>query len=134
MEDYHGAILKLDPTHSHSPLPAVFLIHEMSVRGHWPYKPDRPLELFDPTIRVLHHVIDDEAELADVEEAGDGAYTPTLLFTTPFWDTKFLEQFKESSRSLNSWKILDGPDEWNGTAQNNIDKFLAKEDDESALA
>ena len=43
LEQFHGKPVILDPNHSHSPFPALFLIQEMRTRGFHPWFTDQPI-------------------------------------------------------------------------------------------
>ena len=45
LKEYHGRAINLDPDDPRVPFHGAFLFHEMRVRGRWPLRADRPINL-----------------------------------------------------------------------------------------
>jgi hypothetical protein len=43
LQPYHGKAVALDIQHQYAPFPSLFIIHEMRVRGSYPFQPTEPM-------------------------------------------------------------------------------------------
>ena len=142
----------LDIRSSNTPFPALFLIHEMRVRGFHPFKPTQPPITSNPTFQDWidsSGVFDYEAGafLRDRPSGGGGGgrrrndkFSITFVTDTPDLSSKEVPlaegemlldlnqntvmEILAATRAMPSWKacIAEGLS-WDGTAEENIEKY-----------
>jgi len=137
---YHGKAINLDADDRHAPFPAIFLVHELRVRGFRPFEQE-PDDI--PTISPFQDwmTIDDDVtsttgsindipnfsagnKAASVEpENYSGGPGPGMMSLPPLND-QTIQAILTASRESVSWKacMLEGTS-WDGTAEENIEKY-----------
>jgi hypothetical protein len=149
LQDYHGKAVALDVKDPHVPIPSLFIIHEMRVRGFHPFAPLNPsipndtlwqnwIEsdgVYDP---VSHSFKRDGPPLP--ADNGHSSITALPQFPTATTNTGGASSNKHSvlplnadviadilaaTRAMPSWKACEeeGTTTWTGTAEENIHKY-----------
>lgn len=146
LQPYHCKVIAIDTVHRFSPFPGLFIIHEMRVRGHNPFRPTR----FDLTsiawadwILQDGTILDDKvAFIHDLPEtsgsndggapshsqpssslnpgnANSGDYTVEL-------NDQVIADILAASRTMPTWRAcqMEGTT-WAGTAEENIKEYVS---------
>ena len=146
LEPYHGRAINLCPG-DHLPFHGAFLVHEMRVRGYWPFREDRPISLpipwpnWDPRDGDDDDYSDDDSDddhdhnknpdKANYDHpASSHITTPfrqqpkTFTPTNPFSNPTELQAMKDSFAKQPNWKsaVIEG-ETWEGTAEENVNKW-----------
>jgi hypothetical protein len=149
LQEYHGKAVALDVKDPHVPIPSLFIIHEMRVRGFHPFAPLNPsipndtlwqnwIEsdgVYDP---VSHSFKRDGPPMP--ADNGHSSITALPQFPTATTNTGGASSNKHSvlplnadviadilaaTRAMPSWKACEeeGTTTWTGTAEENIHKY-----------
>ncbi|KAI0263011.1 hypothetical protein BC834DRAFT_971563 [Gloeopeniophorella convolvens] len=149
-QQYHGKVIALDNRDRHAPFPALFIIHEMRVRGFHPFRPLAPAVDDDPPWQdwILSDGVADasgalirgcpkgsnfgsvapacaaDIQLPQVQPPTDSGSadgkTPLVL------NQDVIADILAATRAMPSWKacMVEGMS-WSGTAEENSQKYTA---------
>ncbi|TRM66516.1 hypothetical protein BD626DRAFT_545722 [Schizophyllum amplum] len=149
---YHGKAIALDVSDRYAPFATLFLIHEQRVRGHWPFAPvvpDLPQDtawqdwivssgyLRDPASTdsplfqrdwPQHDPTSSEASSFHPVSGGPATSTGLAL------NDDVVAQILDATRNSLSWKtsVLENTS-WEGTAEENIEKYQRVMGDDNPL-
>jgi len=145
LEPFHGRAINIR-VGNRLPFHGAFLVHEMRVRGHWPFREDRPISLPIPWPKwAPRNCGDDHDDKGDDDDdqnnnsdstskhqydlslsanAGTGQQPKTFTATNPFSNPAELQVMKDSFAKQPNWKaaVIEG-ETWEGTAEENINKW-----------
>jgi len=139
---YHNKAVALDNMHKYAPFPSTFIIHEMRVRGHNPFAPTQPEVptdlpwqdwitshgIFDNVSQsfkrdaVPVHRRDMNTQLQMQPTSADPPSGSRALAL----NADVIAEILAATRAMPSWKAcqIEGTS-WQGTGQDNIDKYLS---------
>ncbi|KAF8555655.1 hypothetical protein OG21DRAFT_1460685 [Imleria badia] len=139
---YHGKAIALQPSHRYAPLPSLFIIHEMRVRG---FNPFQPIDPSLPHDLVWQDWILSDGEFgntdtvsSDRSPSGNQSAQPlqqVQLMPTVSGHTGgrrlalnagIISEILAATRAVPSWKAcqVEGTS-WTGTAEENIQKYIS---------
>ena len=145
LEQFHGRAINLRAS-NRLPFHGAFLVHEMRVRGHWPFREDRPIPLPIPWPKWApcnggddHDDKDDndddqnhnpdptsksQYDISFSANVGTGQHPKTFTPTNPFSNPAELQVMKDSFAKQSNWKaaVIEG-ETWEGTGEENINKW-----------
>jgi hypothetical protein len=148
--EYNGKCVALDIDDRHAPFPALFLIHEMRVRGFHPFWDTPNIDittLHDQAWMISDGVRNTAGKFIKLEPPSSASHT-ALTASTSVTSTGLqasgtsagfqgiskntLDAILEATRQSASWKscVLEGQD-WSGTAEENTKVYLSLHDDTS---
>jgi len=145
---FHGKALPLEPDHRHAPFPSIFIIHEMRVRGFYPFEPtsmsipeDIPWQdwvlsdnVLDETSGSFRHEPDQQSgspntsgarglQFQPMTTSAGGASSGTQLVEL---NARVIEDILAATRASASWKACEEENRiWKGTAEENIRKYTS---------
>ncbi|KAJ2916641.1 hypothetical protein MD484_g3776, partial [Candolleomyces efflorescens] len=145
LQKFHGKAIALDIRDRHAPFPSAFILHEMRVRGHHPFQPLAPDVPDDPPYQdwILSEGVFDSKSGSFKRDGPPEEYKrlPAQLHfqpTTTSMDTassgrqklalneNVIADILAATRAMPSWKAcqIEGTS-WNGTAEENIEKYVS---------
>jgi len=133
---HHGKAINLDVDDQRAPFPAIFLIHELRVRGFRPF--DQEPDDIPTTSQFQDWMIMDDSITSETAstantgnqgsagvapESSSGGPAPGMMSLPPLND-ETIQDILTASRESVSWKacILEGAS-WDGTAEENTEKY-----------
>jgi hypothetical protein len=149
LQKYHGKAIALDVEDCCAPLPSLFLIHEMRVRAFRPFAPlnpampsDSPWQEWIESDRVFDNLsnsfkrdnLPDNSENGSVPVPPRPEILPVMTNTGDMssgecpldpLDEDVIVEILAATYAMPSWKDCEGGKSWTGTAEENIQKYLA---------
>ncbi|KAE9400688.1 hypothetical protein BT96DRAFT_919341 [Gymnopus androsaceus JB14] len=144
---FHGKAIALDSGHRYSPFPSVFIIHEMRVRGRYPFAPISPpipsdptfqdwittCEVFDPTTKSFIRPEPPRNNNSSNRSRDNNNNDTTALQPMTgvsqshslVLNDDAIREIVQATRQMDSWKAcqIEGTD-WSGTGEENIRKYM----------
>ncbi|CCL98548.1 uncharacterized protein FIBRA_00548 [Fibroporia radiculosa] len=145
-QQFHGKAIALDIRDRHAPFPSLFLIHEMRVRGFYPFQPTAPAVPNDIAWQdwvTSEGVFDNDTgtfkrdrPLDDVSRQPRLSFQPTMTSAddapsgsggcTLALNADVVSDILSATHAMPSWRAcqMDGTS-WSGTAEENIQQYVS---------
>jgi len=143
LQQFHGKAITLDIKHRYAPFPALFIIHEMRVRGFYPFQPVAPTvpddilwqdwissgQVFDNASISFKHDApppNDNDRSAEEQPPVHPMTTAPSSQRTLALNADVIADILAATRVMPSWKAceIEGTS-WIGTAEENIQKYIS---------
>ncbi|KAI0278251.1 hypothetical protein BC826DRAFT_1084967 [Russula brevipes] len=143
LQQFHGKAIALDAKEKYAPFPSLFIIHEMRVRGFYPFQPvvptvpdDMPWQDWILSDQVFDNASDSfkrdrpppnrNHRSAQAQLPSHPTTTASSTQHTLALNADVIDEILAATRAMPSWKAcqVEGTS-WTGTAEENIQKYVS---------